>query len=671
MLRKSLSCALFACGFTHFALADYPIASHRYLADPCVLVHDGRVYLYCSNDDENVGAQDYLMKSLVCISSDDLKNWTDHGPVFRVPDDASWASRSWAPSMSERHGRFYLYFGNGGSGIGVAVGDSPIGPFTDPLGELLIKWSTPGAAGENMWLFDPYVFIDDDQQAYLYFGGNGESNVRIIKLNEDMISLDGAARSITAPGFFEAAWMHKRDGIYYFSYSTNPSHGLRIDYMTSDNPVSGFEYAGVVADQPPSNNNNNHAGIFQFADSWYHVYHNRYVANQAGDPPGYLRNLGIEPLDYLEDGSIQEISYTFDQLVQVKALDPYGPVQGETFASQSGAETQSIGDGAMALSDMQDGDWIALRGVDFDTGADAFQVRVAGTSGGSIELRLDQIDGPLIGSCTVTPRSSFEDWATQSCSIDPDLASGLHDLYLIFQSDDDTAPFLLDWWQFSLAPLPPDSPQGLSLVPISNSQLQLSWAATPEADSYDIFRSASDQGPFAIIASELIATEYLDQDLSEGIDYHYKVVARNEAGTSDESILVSAQTAPNFQEWVLEHFGPDAPAEVASPEADPDLDGAANVFEYLAGSSPLQASPQQLRLTRLDETSLALSFRKSKHIAWVPLRIELSSDLVNWTRSDLTLQASALDEEFVTLESQILFQSEPLFLRIEANPIEP
>ena len=247
---------LILTGIGQTVFADYPIASHRFLADPGAIVYNGRVYLYCSNDDDNLVDANggYRMTSIVCISSSDLKNWTDHGVVFEVPRDASWANRSWAPSPVEKDGKFFLYFGNGGNGIGVAVADNPLGPFKDPLGKRLIETNTPGVMpAEHMWLFDPMAFIDDDGQAYLYFGGNGDDNVRVIKLNKDMISVDGPAIKLSALYFFEAAWMHKYNNKYYFSYSTQPRAQMRIDYMISDHPTSGFTYGGVVSMQPPDN----------------------------------------------------------------------------------------------------------------------------------------------------------------------------------------------------------------------------------------------------------------------------------------------------------------------------------------------------------------------------------------------------------------------------------
>jgi arabinoxylan arabinofuranohydrolase len=427
------------------AYADYPIASHRYLADPGVLIRDDRIYLYASNDDDNAVGGGYTISSYVCISSNDLKNWTDHGEVFRVPRNASWATNSWAPTLTERSGVIYLYFGNGGVDIGVASSTSPTGPFEDAKGSALVNSNTPGASGPDMWLFDPAVFIDDDGQAYLYFGGNGESNVRIIRLNDDMVSVNGSAISLTAPKFYEASWMHKRDGVYYFSYSTNPDGGMTIDYMTSSSPTESFVHRGTIAGQPPSNENNNHAGEFEFNGQWYHAYHNRIVSTQAGISTTYKRNLALEELNYGEDGTIREVQYTTDGLPQLVNLNPYVRVEAETMNAQSGIETEPCSAGGMNLTDLSDGDWVKLRGVDFGSdGAESFSASVASTtSGGGIELHLGTPDGALIGTCSVPSSGGEQTWAMTTCPVTS--ASGVKDLYLTFTG----SSFKVDYWQFT------------------------------------------------------------------------------------------------------------------------------------------------------------------------------------------------------------------------------
>jgi len=429
-------------------LADYPLASHRYLADPAALVHGGRVYLYASNDDDNAVEGGYTMHSFVCVSSSDMKNWTDHGIVFQVPADASWAQNSWAPQPLERDGTIFLYFGNSASGVGVATSTSPTGEFKDAKGGYLVDANTPGAQGTSSWLFDPGALIDDDGTGYLAFGGNGETNARIIKLGSDLKSVSGSAIALAPTGFFEASYLFKRNGTYYYAYSSDSNHGLRIDYLTSKSPTSGYTYAGTLADQPPVNNNNNHASEFVFNDQWYHAYHNRYVATQAGISTTYKRNLALETLDFNADGTVKQVTYTTDGVKQVGSLDPYVRVEAETMHAQSGIETESLSAGGMDVTQIDDGDWIALRGVDFGSaGAKTFSASVASTkSGGSIELRLSSATGTLVGTCMVPSTGSAQTYMTTSCDVSG--ATGLADLYLKFKGSGSSL-FNVDYWQFT------------------------------------------------------------------------------------------------------------------------------------------------------------------------------------------------------------------------------
>ncbi len=427
--------------------ADYPIVSHRYLADPASLVHNGRVYLFASNDDDNNG--NYQMRSIVCVSSSDLKNWTDHGVVFEVPQNANWAGNSWAPSIVERNGKFYLYFGNNASNIGVAVADSPTGPFVDPLGSSLVDSSTPGVQpADNIWIFDPMAFVDDDGQAYLYFGGNGENNFRVIKLNDDMISVDGAATRFFVPYFFEAAWMHKYNGTYYFSYSTNPGNGIRIDYMTSTDPMSGFMYQGIISGNPPQNdNNNNHHALFEFKGEWYQAYHNRVVASEAGIPTGYKRNLAIDKIVHQSNGTISQMQHTVDGLSQLGYLNPFIRVEAETMDNQYGIETEVCSAGGMNIAYIEDGDWVKVRGVDFGAiGADGFSASVASITGdGFIEVRLNDPNGEIMGTLPVPNTGGYQAWETHTTPINR--ITGVQDVYFVFKGA--SQYFLnMDHWQF-------------------------------------------------------------------------------------------------------------------------------------------------------------------------------------------------------------------------------
>ncbi|HVV53235.1 MAG TPA: glycoside hydrolase family 43 protein, partial [Polyangia bacterium] len=428
------------------ARADYPIMSHRYLADPGSLVYDGQVYLYTSNDDDNAVAGGYTMHSIVCVSTTDMKNWTDHGVVFQVPADAAWAQYSWAPQPIARNGTIYLYFGDNASGVGVATSTDPTGVFKDGKGGFLVNASTPGASGTNSWLFDPGALIDDDGQAYLSFGGNGMTNARIIKLGSDLTSVSGSAAALAPTAFFEASFLFKRNNIYYFAYSTDPSNGQRIDYLTSSSPMSGYTYAGTIAAQPPVNNNNNHASEFEYNGQWYHAYHNRYVSTQAGIATGYKRNLALEVLNFNGDGTIKPVTYTTDGVPQVGTLNPYVRVEAETMNAQSGIQTEPCSAGGLDVTQIGSGDWTRVRGVDFGSaGAKTFTARVASTaSGGSIELHLGSLTGTLIGTCAVPSTGGAQTWATTTCTVTG--ATGVADLYFKFAG---TQTFNFDAWQFT------------------------------------------------------------------------------------------------------------------------------------------------------------------------------------------------------------------------------
>jgi arabinoxylan arabinofuranohydrolase len=430
------------------AQADYPIVPHRYAADPAAVEFNGRLYVYCSNDDEN-GTNGYLMSSITCFSTDDLKNWTDHGVVFRA-NSTSWASLTWAPSAISNQNRVYLYFANGAGSIGVATSSVPTGPFTDARGSSLINGSTPGASTATQWLFDPCAFIDDGGQAYLYFGGQYPTNARVIQLNANLTSVSGSASPMFATNFFEASYMHKRNGIYYYTYCNRFEFGAAIYCETNSTPTTGFVPQGTVLANPPQNvNNNNHHSIVSYLGNWYILYHSRAAALANGLSNGdavYKRSLCIDAINYGADGSIQQVTPTTDGLAQLKNVDPYKRAEGETFAQRLGIGTEVCAEGGLNVTSVTNGTWVRIRGVDFGAGATTFYARVASAaSGGNIELRLDGPNGTLAGTCSVPSTGGWQSWATVSANVSG--ASGVHDLYLKFTGGAGNL-FNLNWWQF-------------------------------------------------------------------------------------------------------------------------------------------------------------------------------------------------------------------------------
>lgn len=435
-------------GSVFIANADNPIITQKYTADPNAIVYNDRVYVYCSHDDNNPD-DGFNIFDYTLVSSDDMANWTDHGEVFNVRRDASWANQAYAPGAAVKNDKVYLYFPDGGSQIGVAVADKPEGPFTDPIKKALITKSMPNCNVE--WLFDPAAYVDTDGKAYLYFGGGGSTpgnNLRVIKLNDDMISVNGTAVTIEAPRSFEAAFMHKYNNVYFFSYSNDfkGPPNAQIAYMTGNSPMPSFTFKGSVLDNPALNGrdinmgNNNHASIVEYKDKWYIFYHDRRLSNKV-----YKRSVSVDLVTYNNDGTQMNKTTVTTGVPQIKNLNPYDTIQAETINIQSGIKTDVCSDGGIMVTQISDKDYIRVKGVDFGDGAIKFEARAAsGSSGGTIELRLGSEGGTLVGTCNISGTGGWTTWETFTCEINN--CKGVNDLYLVFKGSGE--PYRLNWYRF-------------------------------------------------------------------------------------------------------------------------------------------------------------------------------------------------------------------------------
>ncbi len=453
-MNKFLVSVLITCMSSVFiAYADNPIISQKYTADPNAIVYNDRVYVFCSNDDNNP-SDGFNIINYTLVSSDDMANWTDHGEVFEVPRDASWCRQAYAPGAVVKNNKVYLYFPDGGSQIGVAVADRPEGPFKDPIGKALINKSMPNCNVE--WLFDPAAYVDTDGKAYLYFGGGGSTpgaNLRVIRLNDDMISVNGTAVTIEAPRSFEAAFMHKYKNTYFFSYSNDfkGPPNAQIAYMTGNSPMPPYTFKGSVLDNPALNGrdinkgNNNHASIVEYKDKWYIFYHDRRLSDQV-----YKRNVSVDLVTYSSDGSQLNKTTVTTGVSQIKNLNPYDTIQAETINFQSGIKTAVCSEGGMMVTQITENDYIRIKGVDFGSnGAVKFEARAAcGSSGGSIELRLGKKDGTLVGTCDIGSTGGWTTWKTFSSKVEN--CKGVNDLYLVFKGSGE--PYRLNWYRFTNEP---------------------------------------------------------------------------------------------------------------------------------------------------------------------------------------------------------------------------
>ena len=291
---------------------ENPIIRSIYTADPAPMVYGDTLYLYVSHDENQLVNDFYTMVDWYCYSTTDMVNWTDHGKVFSL-EDIAWADdRAWAPQAVERNGKFYIYCPvhkkNGGMAIAVGVSDSPTGPFKD-IGAPLVN--------EGDWNdIDPTVYIDDDGQAYLYFGN---PELRYVLLNEDMISYNkevgvvkipmttesfGTGSQSTGTTYAEGPWFYKRDGIYYMVYAAfaKGQGSEHLAYSTAESPTGPWVYGGVLMDEK-GGTFTNHPGVIDYKGHSYLFYHT------AELPGGNLfhRSVCVAEFTYNEDGTIDKV----------------------------------------------------------------------------------------------------------------------------------------------------------------------------------------------------------------------------------------------------------------------------------------------------------------------------------------------------------------------------
>lgn len=429
--------------------AHNPLVTHIFTADPNATVYGDRVYLYVSHDVD--GQDDYDMVDYRGFSSDDMVNWQDHGVLIHA-ESLPWATNLYAPGACTKNGKYYLYMPNGGSSIGVAVSDDPGGPFVDPLGDALLTKDYPNS--NVPWLFDPACFVDDDGQGYLYFGGgnDGGQNARVIRLNDDMVSLkDASATTVPTTAFFEASFMHKHEGTYYFSYSSDFStdHGAALEYLTSDNPMTGFTYKGKFL--PNSNineGNNNHGSIIEFQGKTYVFYHARKLEQELGVNKVNNRSVALQEITYGANNALNQITMSTEDFTvsQLKCLNGFAEVQAETLAGERGIEVEGKAGETVYVGQISNDDWVGYSQVDFRNGASKLVLKVASAQGaGNIDVRIDNCltgeEGSAIGTCTIASTGSATTFETLTCVIAG--PAGPHDLCLHFN---DNPSFVIDSW---------------------------------------------------------------------------------------------------------------------------------------------------------------------------------------------------------------------------------
>lgn len=309
---------------TTFVANGNPLVTYEYTADPGALVdNDGTVYIYAGHDICPPPANYYLIDEWTVLSSSDMKTWREHAVPLRASDFA-WASgEAWASQVVRKGDKYYWYVtvehrnenGKGGKAIGVAVSDSPVGPFKDARGSALITNDMTTKYTQIRWDdIDPTAIIDDDGKAYLIWGN---TQCYIAKMKDNMTEIDGDIKTIRingvttpadpqagAPQYTEAPWIHKYNGVYYLSFAIGFPE--KIGYAVSDNIYGPYEYKGII-NELAGNCNTNHQAIVEKDGKWFFIYHNGGADVNGGS---FRRSVCIDEMKYDDKGNIVPIKMT-------------------------------------------------------------------------------------------------------------------------------------------------------------------------------------------------------------------------------------------------------------------------------------------------------------------------------------------------------------------------
>lgn len=297
------------------AQAANPLFKDVLTGDPAAMVHGDTVYLYTGHDEAKDNTTFYEMHKWLVFSSTDMVNWKEHGSKLSVKD-FKWAKGdAWAAHVVEKDGKFYWYVTVrhatiNGFAIGVAVADSPLGPFKDALGKALVTNDMTTGTHIDWDDLDPAAFVDDDGQAYLFWGN---TKPYYAKLKDNMIELDGEIHDIAGlPNFTEALYVHKRGEYYYLSYAMGFPE--KIGYAMSKSITGPWEYKGIL-NELAGNSNTNHQSIIEFKGRSFFIYHN---GSHIPDGGSFRRSVNIDDLYYNADGTIKRIIMTTEGVQPVK-----------------------------------------------------------------------------------------------------------------------------------------------------------------------------------------------------------------------------------------------------------------------------------------------------------------------------------------------------------------
>lgn len=415
------------------ASAQNPIVTHIFTADPTARVFKGKLYVYPSGDTIAPRGREaefprFCMPGYNIFSLEGNATWKDHSRVLDQ-NEVPWGKKDsygmWAPDCIQKGDKFYYYFPaepldkSSFRRIGVGVSDHPTGPF---------KWEKNYIQGVSG--IDPGLFIDDNGQAYLYFGGGKELYVAPLKENMKEIAAEPIRVAGLPAGYKEGSFAFKRDSLYYFTFAhVFPDEGYTIGYATGKSPLGPFDYRGKIMDN--INNGTNHHSVVEYQGKWILFYH-------YWDISGYnkLRSIRADYMEFNADGSIKKVKPTLRGIGTPGIGDT---IQVDRCNEINGAKTAFVGGNepiGWMVCDTKMMSTVRFNQVDFGDGsATKILARIAsGQRIGSFEIHTDSEKGKLIAEFQAKYTGGWNQWETIET---PNLEkiTGIHDLVLVFKSD--------------------------------------------------------------------------------------------------------------------------------------------------------------------------------------------------------------------------------------------
>jgi hypothetical protein len=428
----------------NYMLAQNPLIMDQFTADPSARVFEGKVYIYPSHDIPCQAGQGFIgfcMKDYHVFSSENLTDWEDHGVIISQ-EKVEWVDSTtyslWAPDCIYRDGRYYFYFpawikdtsAGRGMFIGVATSDKPYGPFKPE------PYPIPGVTG-----IDPNPFIDKDGQAYLYWAGMQQ--ISMAKLKDNMKELTSAPEKVKSlpEGFKEGPYLFEHGGNYYFTFPHVINKTESLAYAVGDNPMGPFKYMGVIMDESPTGCWTNHQSILEYKGQWYLFYHHNDLS------PGFDKNRSIcaDSLFFNADGSIQKVIPTLrgvgiTHATRIIQIDRYSAIS-EKGVSIAFLDTLKKQKGWKAILNSKHA-WIRYNSVDFgNKGLTSVKAKALSKNGGILEIRMDNINGPVIAGIELTEKT---DWGIFDATLS-EIPAGIHNLVVLLTEGKNIE---IDWISF-------------------------------------------------------------------------------------------------------------------------------------------------------------------------------------------------------------------------------